>query len=95
MSDELLKENMVTREIQPEDWQHPNKRCAICGQDECDCQAKLVSIQRSFMTVACCWNCRHRVGGHGPRGSSDGGCDLTDSKVVPPDGWCEQHGEKR
>ena len=93
-SDEILEENAVICEIVPADWQHPNKRCPICGQKECDCQAKLVSSQRSFTTVLCCWNCRHRI--HGGRGSRGNGlCDLAGKGgLVPPDGHCDQHGER-
>ena len=90
-SNEILKENRVLYEFSPEDWQHPHKRCPICGQKECDCPDKLAAIEESFTIVACCWNCRHRIGGIGHRGSSAGACDLTDTKVVPPAGWCTQH----
>ena len=93
-SDEILKENRVICDISPEDWQRPNKRCPICGQNECDCQAKLVSRQRSFTTVPCCWNCGHRISCG--RGSRDNGlCDLTDKGgLVPPNGHCNQHEER-
>jgi len=93
-ADELLTEATVISEIHPAAWQITEIRCPVCGRGSCDCRDKLASIAVSFVTVSCCWNCSHRVGGIGPRGCSDGGCDLTDSKVVPPDGRCDQHKEK-
>lgn len=74
-------------------------QCEVCGakglKPLCDERRKnLASIESTYEMVRCCWNCRHRLYA-GARDRSLGSCNLTDAKNVPPDGFCEQHKDRR
>ena len=57
----------------------------LCGS----CRKSWQASVDSFVVTPCCKNCVRRTG-HAGRGH-DVFCDLTDGRVVPFDGCCNQH----
>ena len=75
-------------------------KCKVCGQCavgalcQC-CLGALTAAKDSFMKLNTCQTCGHSVSGIGPRGSTDLACVLDDDWIVPSNGFCNQHFNRR